>query len=145
VHVDDIEAYDTLYLPFPVMLLQETADRLKAWVKAGGTLVAEGCPGYWGDRAHVGTVQPNLGLDDVFGVRESYVEFTPDLLGHFKLNVSGRSLWGGLYLQAYESTTGTPSGWYDDGRIAAVDHIFWQRKNAADWYGSRLGLCRTSR
>ena len=77
-HIDE---YDTLYLPFPVMLTQATADKLRAWVAAGGTLVAEGCPGYCGDRAHVGTVQPNLGLDEVFGARESYVEFTPDLLG----------------------------------------------------------------
>ena len=128
VHVDDIDDWDTLYLPFPVMLKQETADRLRSWVEAGGTLVAEGCPGYWGDRAHVGTVQPNLGLDEMFGARESYVEFVPDLLGDYPFNVAGRTVWGGLYLQAYEPTTGTPSGWYEDGRVAAVDHNFGSGK-----------------
>jgi len=128
VHIDDVDAYDALYLPFPVMLKQETADRLKTWVAAGGVLIAEGCPGYWGDRAHVGVAQPNLGLDALFGARESYVEFTPDLLGDLKVNVDGQSTWGGVYLQAYEPTTGTPSGWYGDGRIAAVDHAFGKGK-----------------
>lgn len=89
VHINHIDEYDFLYLPFPVMLTQETADKLRAWVDAGGTLVSEGCPGYFGDRGHVGAVQPNLGLDELFGVRESYVEFTPDLLGNLKFNLSG--------------------------------------------------------
>jgi hypothetical protein len=30
-----------------------------------------------GDRAHVGTVPPKLGIDKLFGARESYVEFLP--------------------------------------------------------------------
>jgi beta-galactosidase len=124
VHVDHIDEHDLLYLPFPVMLSQGTADRLRAWVEAGGTLISEGCPGYFGDGGHVGTVQPNLGLDEVFGVRESYVEFTPDLLSDLRVNLSGLPVWGGIFLQAYEPTTGTPVGWYEDGRIAAVDHRF---------------------
>jgi beta-galactosidase len=128
VRLEDIDAYQTLYLPFPVMLKQTTADVLRAWVEGGGVLVAEGCPGYFGDRGHVGTTQPNLGLDELFGARESYVEFTPDLLGDLQFNVNGTRVRGGLYLQAYEPTTGTPMGWYDDDRIAAVDHVFGQGK-----------------
>ena len=124
VHIDDIGAYDALYLPYPVMLSKKTADRLRAWVAQGGTLICEGCPGYWGDRAHVGTVQPNLGLDALFGARESYVEFTPDLLDDLTLTVDAQTVWGGVFLQAYQPTTGTPIGWYEDGRVAAVDHTF---------------------
>jgi len=122
VHIDHIDEWDTLYLPFPVMLKQETADKLRAWVEAGGSLIAEGCPGYYGDGAHVGTTQPNLGLDELFGVRESYVEFTPDLLGDLELNLSGIPVRGGIFLQAYEPTSGTPVGWYEDGRVAVVEH-----------------------
>ena len=124
VHLDDIAAYDLLYLPFPVMLTQATADRLRRWVEAGGTLICEGCPGYFGDRGHVGTVQPNLGLDALFGARESYVEFTPDLLGELRFRVGDTPVWGGLFLQAYEPTTGDAVGWYEDGRVAAVDHRY---------------------
>ena len=124
VHIDDIDAYRTLYLPFPVMLNQQTAEKLKAWVAAGGTLIAEGCPAYFGDRGHVGPSQPNYGLDELFGAKESYVEFTPDLLSDLRLHVDGHPLWGGIYMQSYQPTTGTPSGWYEDGRVAAVDHAF---------------------
>jgi beta-galactosidase len=106
------------------MLKQETADALRAWVEAGGTLIAEGCPGYWGDGGHVGTTQLNLGLDELFGVRESYVEFTPDLLGDLKFNLSGTPVRGRIFLQAYEPTTGTAVGWYEDGRVAAVEHSY---------------------
>ena len=124
VHIDHINEYDLLYLPFPVMLSQHTADRLIAWVDAGGTLICEGCPGYFGDRGHVGTVQPNLGLDALFGACQSYVEFTPDILGDLQLNVDGTLVRGGIYLQTFEPTGGTPAGWCDDGRIAAVDHAY---------------------
>jgi beta-galactosidase len=122
-HMDE---FDVLYLPFPVMLNQATADRLRVWVEKGGTLIAEGCPGYFGDRGHVGPMQPNLGLDELFGVKESYVEFTPDLLGDLEFNFSGLPVRGGIFLQAYEPTTGTPIGWYEDGRVAAVENQYGQ-------------------
>ncbi|MFO7918403.1 MAG: beta-galactosidase [Anaerolineae bacterium] len=128
VRPENMDAYDFLYLPFPVMLKQETANRLRRWVEDGGVLVAEGCPGYFGDQGHVGTTQPNLGLDELFGARESYVEFTPDLLGDLEFNLDGAWVWGGLFLQAYEPTTGTPVGWYKDDRVAAVDHTHGQGK-----------------
>jgi len=124
VRLENIDEYALIYLPFPVMLERETAERLRAWVEAGGVLVAEGCPGYFGERGHVGTTQPNLGLDELFGARESDVEFTPDLLGDLELNLSGTRVRGGLFLQAYEPTTGVPVGWYEDGRVAAVDHAY---------------------
>jgi len=128
VRLGQIDEYKLLYLPFPVMLKQATADALRAWVQAGGVLVAEGCPGYHGDRGQVGASQPNLGLDQLFGARESYVEFTPDLLGDLEFSLNGTRVRGGLYLQAYEPTSGTPVGWYDDGRVAAVDHAYGQGK-----------------
>jgi len=124
VHIDDVDRYTTLYIPFPVMLTEGTANRLRTWVERGGTLISEGCPGYWGDRGHVGPSQPNLGLDELFGARESYVEFTPDILGELQFTVGRTRVRGGLYLQAYEPTSGIPVGWYDDGRVAAVDNTF---------------------
>jgi beta-galactosidase len=130
VHIDDINstdginAWDTLYLPYPVMLSTKTIAALKGWVKAGGILIAEGCPAYFSDMAHAGTSQPGFGMDELFGVKETYVEFTPDLLGNLALSVAGDRIWGGEYLQCYEATTGEAVGWYDDGRIAAVDNQY---------------------
>jgi beta-galactosidase len=50
-------------------------------------LINEGYPGYFGDAGRVGTTQPNLGLDKVFGARETYVQFTPDLLAKLTATV----------------------------------------------------------
>ena len=61
--IDDIGKYPMIYLPYPEMLKQSTADKLRDYVANGGKLVSEGCPGYFGDGGTVGTVQPNLGLD----------------------------------------------------------------------------------
>jgi beta-galactosidase len=122
VHVDDIAQYDLFYLPVPFMLSCETADRLRGWVAGGGTLVSEGCPAYFGEGGHVGAIQPNYGLDEVFGARESTVEFTPDLLGDLRVNMSGTPVWGGLFMQAYRPTTGTAVGWYEYGQVAVVDN-----------------------
>lgn len=124
VRLEHLDEYDLVYLPFPVMLEERTVERLKGWVANGGTLISEGCPAYFGDRGHVGETQPNFGLDEVFGARESYVEFTPDLLGELALSVGGQFVRGGVFLQAYEATTGTPIGSYGDGRIAAVEHRY---------------------
>ncbi|HXF62072.1 MAG TPA: beta-galactosidase [Caldilineaceae bacterium] len=129
VHIDDVNphaplTYSLLYLPVPVMLSQATAQKLAAWVAAGGTLVVEGCPAYFGDAGHVGVVQPNYGLDEVLGARESYVEFTPDLLTDLRLTVQGYPLWGGIFQQAYRPTTGKAAGWYADGQVAAVENRY---------------------
>lgn len=124
VHIDHIDEYELLYLPIPVMLSEKTARKLIEWVRRGGTLISEGCPAYFGDHGRAGTRQPNLGLDELFGARESYVEFTPDLLDGLELNVEGEPAAGGIFLQAYEPTSGTAAGSYSDGRIAAVASSF---------------------
>src|SRR5262249_29651939 len=105
-------------------LSEETARKLRAWVQAGGTLVSEGCPAYFGDRGRAGARQPNLGLDELFGARESSVEFVPDLLEGLRFAIDGLRPRGGIHRQAYEPAGGTPVGTYEDGRIAAVDHRF---------------------
>lgn len=142
VHIDDIDGalggYRLLYLPIPVMLNEATARKLSAWVEAGGTLISEGCPAYWGDRGHVGVVQPNFGLDVLFGACESYVEFTPDLLADLRFTVQDRPVWGGIFMQAYSPTTGAPVGWYEDGQVAAVENRYG--KGRALLIGSMAGV-----
>ncbi|MBV9812511.1 MAG: beta-galactosidase, partial [Acetobacteraceae bacterium] len=55
---EDIDGYDLLYFPYPIMLTAAQAGRLARWVEAGGKLIAEACPGYFGDHGHVGPRQP---------------------------------------------------------------------------------------
>jgi beta-galactosidase len=123
VHLEDIADYEVLYLAFPYMLSKDTADVLIDWVQRGGTLISEGCPGYFGDRGHVGVRQPNHGLDELFGAVETYVEFTPDLTEGFDFECDELTVPGSLFLQAYEPSGGTVRGKYLDGeRIAVVEN-----------------------
>jgi beta-galactosidase len=70
----------------------------------------------------VGTVQPNLGLDQLFGARETYVQFTPDLLDRLTLTVRDKQIGGGYFLQEYKLAGGQAVGQYANGHIAAVEH-----------------------
>jgi beta-galactosidase len=124
VSIDDIGEYPVIYLPYPEMLKKSTADKLRDYVAKGGRLVSEGCPGYFGDGGTVGTVQPNLGLDDLFGARETYVQFTPDLLTKLALTVQGNAIGGQYFLQEYKLAGGQEAGQFANGHLAAVEHIF---------------------
>ncbi len=128
VHIDHISDFPLVYLPYPVMLKQETARKLTEYVEKGGQLICEGLPGYFGDRGHVGEVQPNLGLDRLFDAREKYVEFTPDLLENLTLEVRGSRINGRYFLQEYSTTGGRVVGTFDNGAAAAVENIFGKGK-----------------
>ena len=124
VALDDIGKYKIVYLPYPVMLRRDTADKLLRYVEQGGTLISEGLPAYFGDHGRVGPVQPNYGLDQLFGARESYVEFTPDLLDQLSLEVQGQKIYGRYFLQEYEPKGGRAAGHYTNGHIAAVENHY---------------------
>jgi len=128
VSIDDIGQYPLLYLPYPEMLKKSTADKLRAYVNNGGKLVSEGCPGYFGDGGTVGTAQPNLGLDQLFGARETYVQFTPDLLTKLSLTVRGKEIGGQYFLQEYKAVGGQAVGQYANGHTAAVENTFGSGK-----------------
>ena len=122
VSIDDIGEYPVIYLPYPEMLKKATADKLREYVAKGGKLISEGCPGYFGDGGTVGTVQPNLRLDELFGARETYVQFTPDLLDKLTLTVREKQIGGQYFLQEYKLAGGQAVGQYANGHIAAVEH-----------------------
>lgn len=124
VHLDDISEYRVLYLPYPIMLSSEHAEALRTWVRAGGSLLSEGCPAYFGDDGWVGTKQPNYGLDEMFGADQQSVLFTPDLLDELRLEVADNVITGGVFQQRYLPTDGTATGWYADRTVAAVDHEY---------------------
>lgn len=123
VSLDDLPQYRIVYLPYPVMLKKDTVAKLRAYVDGGGTLISEGLPAYFGDGGRAGATQPNYGLDQLFGAKESYVEFTPDLLEKLSLEVNGHQIHGRYFLQEFEATGGGNAvGHYQNGHIAAVEH-----------------------
>jgi beta-galactosidase len=126
VALENIDEYKLVYLAYPVMLKRETADRLKEYVRNGGTLICEGLPAYFGDRGHVGTVQPNFGLDALFGAREKYVEFDPDLSEQLTFEVNGNKVYGRYFRQDYDLAGGKDAGQYSNGNTAAVENTLGQ-------------------
>jgi beta-galactosidase len=106
------------------MLKNDTVQKLRKYLEQGGTLISEGLPAYFGDHGRAGATQPNDGLDQVFGARESYVEFTPDLLDNLSLEVGGQSIHGRYFLQEYAPSGGQPAGHYANGHIAAVENHY---------------------
>lgn len=143
VHIDDIDAYDTLYFPYPIMFTSQQAQALAAWVKNGGTLIAEACPGYFGDRGRVGQMQPHMGLDEVFGARQVDVEFMPDIGDRIRMDFSGSQVRGGGFLQSYEPTTGTELGRFSDGRIAIVENRYGQGRTLLVGSNPSVGYFQT--
>jgi beta-galactosidase len=66
-----LDRYKVLYFPFPYWLSAEIAKRLRAWVKAGGTLIGEAYFAGWDvEEGRHHTTLPGYGLHDVFGVRQ---------------------------------------------------------------------------
>ena len=129
VHFDDIAEYETLYFPYPIHLSKEDAQRLADWVANGGTLISEGMPGYFGEGTHVGAVQPNHGLNEIFGVLEETAEFMPDIGNRISFDWEGiGSVPGGLYRQSYKLNGAKCLAKYGDGRIAAVSHAYGKGK-----------------
>lgn len=122
VHTDDIDAYSVLYAPYPIMWPQAVAQRIIAWVEAGGTLISEACPGYFGDHGQVGVTQPNNGLDVLFGATEANVEFMPDIADRDTILLDGNILPCGGFRQVYAPTTGRALGTFADGGCAVIDN-----------------------
>lgn len=128
VHIDHLREYGAVYLPYPVMLKEATARKLIEYVEQGGHLISEGLPGYFGDGGRVGTTQPNFGLDRLFGAKERYVEFTPDLLDKLTLKIRGSQIHGRFFLQQYMAEGGRPAGTFEDGATAAVENSYGRGK-----------------
>jgi beta-galactosidase len=128
VHIDDIDRYNLLYLPLPIRLGRAASEHLTRWVDAGGTLVSEGCPAYFGEHGSASVLQPGDGLREVFGARQDEVEFTPDALaiGLDRLSIGPASGVCGVNRQSYLAEGGSPVGRYEDGSVAVVGHRYGQ-------------------
>ncbi|HEY1214172.1 MAG TPA: alpha-amylase family protein [Bryobacteraceae bacterium] len=123
VALEHIDEYKLIYLAYPVMMHPETVAKLKEYVANGGTLICEGLPAYFGEHGHVGQVQPNYGLDELFGARETYVEFLADIHDHLKMEVNGNNVDGRYFFQEYETKgSGKAAGRYPNGAIAAIEN-----------------------
>lgn len=123
VHIDDIEKARILYFPFPLALSKEHIKRLAEWVKEGGTLIAESCPGFFTDYMHANTVQPPPELEALFGVRQRNAEFMPDLAANVRFHLLGAEVRGGGFIQTYEPKGAGELARYGDAVISAQNRF----------------------
>lgn len=125
IRMPQIDAYDCIYVPYPVAVSDQDMERLKAWVEKGGTLIGEGCFGYFNDRGHaIETSQPNRGFEEVFGCRQTKAHLGPDANKELTIQSMNGTIRAGVYRQAYELAGGRAEGYYRNGEIAAVSHEY---------------------
>ena len=72
----------------------------------------------------LGQVQPNFGLDQLFGAHEKFVEFDPDLSEQLMFEVKGSKIYGRYFRQDYDLQGGNAAGQYSNGNTAAVESSF---------------------
>ncbi len=141
-----LQNYKVVFLPYPLMLTRQAAQQLGAFVKEGGTLVAEARAGWNDDRGHSQEVIPGFGLDEVFRVREGRLKMEEQvkitirerdpLLGDLKAGdvLAGRGIREELVPRSGATTLAD----FEDGSAAVTVSTYGQGKAVA--VGSFLGL-----
>ncbi len=129
IRMPQIDDYDLLYIPYPVAVSDRDMEKLKSWVEAGGTMISEGCFGYFDDKGHaIETAQPNRGFEEVFGCVQSAVHLGPDGNVSLQINSAQGRTHAGVYRQAYRVTEGKSEGSYANGETAIVSHSYGKGK-----------------
>lgn len=138
IRMSQIDDYAIIYVPYPVAVADKDAETLKAWVENGGTLISEGCFGYFNDCGHaIETAQPNRGFGDVFGCVQEEVHMGPDGNKNTVVYSGQGQVRGGVYRQSYKLTSGKAEGYYPEGDIAIVSNSYGKGK--ALLFGSMAG------
>lgn len=74
---DHFGRYKVIYLPFSPTVSAASVKKLQAFVRKGGTLVAEGSMAQFDDTMAVSATAPGGGLDDLFGCRRADIRTMP--------------------------------------------------------------------
>lgn len=136
----DWSGIDVLYLPIPIMLTVPLAQKIKAYVQAGGTVISEGGLGSYDHRTWFSPTIPGGGLEEVFSVKEEQV--LPDREGmpyrgeplekHYDLGIryvipgkcSGL-MEGALFKRLAKPVKAEPVGWFrESGQPALFRHRY---------------------
>jgi hypothetical protein len=108
----------TVYWPLPSVATPQLTSRLTAFVRGGGTLIAEAGPGQYDRLGWYSTRLPGSGLDDLFGAR--VVE--SDHAGPATLDTALGPLTGDWQLDRLEPAGGETLGWGPSGAPAVIRH-----------------------
>jgi beta-galactosidase len=139
IHPSEIEAglldrYRVLVAPFPYWLSAAVAERLRAWVDAGGTLIGEAYFAGWDvEEGRHHTTVPGYGLHEVFGVRQKNA-VPPDHGGQveimagtgFAYLAEGEKAYGMLAQETFFVEGAEVLATFTDGEAAVMRHRFGQ-------------------
>jgi beta-galactosidase len=141
------DQYKLIILPYSMMFTREAAKGVKDFVQAGGMVVAEARMAWNDSRGFAEPVIPGMGLDEVFGVRETRVQMVerPGVVfsdsTDFANVQAGGSLEGAYFQESLEVPAGGRAkiiGMFEDGDIALTLNQYGQGQ--AMMIGSFLGL-----
>jgi beta-galactosidase len=111
VHINDINnRYKLIIVPYPLMISQSAAAKLKDFVRNGGALVAEARLAWNDERGRAQDVIPGFGLSEVCGCRETAVQMTASGKAEIVLE-NGDRFKGTLYQETLDPHPGPlPAG-----------------------------------
>jgi len=145
---EDISQYKLLIVPYPLMFTEKAANKIKSYVENGGCTVAEARLAWNDERGFATEVIPGMGLDEVFGVRETKVE----MKDNFNMNITSsnaltasinksQSLKGTRFAESFEVYEGNNTkaiATLDDGSPCIVANNYGKGKTLA--IGTFLGM-----
>jgi beta-galactosidase len=121
--IDQLDGYQMVFLPFPLMIESEHAQKLADYVKNGGLLISEGCPSQFGNHGYVRVPTPGYGLDKVFGVK---AESGPETVWENPPSIQWNRRNIGCVVHRQRLCAGRASvlAEYSDGGPALTEHSF---------------------
>lgn len=148
----DFANYKLVIVPDSLVLTQQAATELAAYVRAGGHLVGEARMAWNNEKGEASARIPGLGLSDVFGVEEAKVEKHQHVA--FKITsagspitqgLDGQTVQGGFFAESLQPLASAGArvqvlAAFEDGTPAMTTATYGQGK--ALYIGSFLGLAR---
>jgi len=126
----EVNQYNVVFLPAPIMLGKELAEDIKEYVKSGGTIISDALPALYHDKSWESSKVPGLGLDEVFGCEshgwdhlDSEVKLIPDADATLEIPETA-AFTSEFVKEVLSPTTGTVIGRFSDGMPALIANKF---------------------
>ena len=130
-----LSQYKVLFIPFPVMLSADVADGIRRFVEDGGYAVAGARLAWSNERGFASAIIPGIGLDKVFGARETLIrpvdrpQIAIDPSASLPGVADGQHVSGAAFEEDLEPYSGARVlGRFEDGKPAVVENSFGKGK-----------------
>lgn len=114
------DAYDVVYLPFPLLLTAEQAEDITEYVRDGGALLADGAPAVYDETGRLVREAPGYGLQEVFGASLATTRYA----GDETLELDGAAIPAAARRDVFEPADADVIGEWSDGGAGAVRHEY---------------------